>query len=71
MTLGERIRMLRESRGLTKKSLATAVGVAPSAVVAWEKGEYEPSKVSQEALAEAFDIDRKTLLFGPAEAANG
>lgn len=37
-TLGERIRMLRERKGLTQKALAERLGLNDSTVTAWERG---------------------------------
>jgi transcriptional regulator with XRE-family HTH domain len=36
--IGDRIRMLRERRGLSQVALARKLGLNPSTVVAWERG---------------------------------
>ncbi|CAD5244852.1 helix-turn-helix transcriptional regulator [Thermococcus camini] len=38
-----RLRELRESRGLTQEELAKALGVTRQTVIAIEKGKYDPS----------------------------
>lgn len=38
-TMGERIRMLRQARGLSQSQLADRVGVTPGAVSHWELGQ--------------------------------
>ena len=36
------IKALREAAGLTQFELAVKVGVTPTSVSAWERGQYEP-----------------------------
>ena len=42
MSIGENIKSLRESRGLTQAQLGDAVGVSDKAVSTWESGKREP-----------------------------
>tara|TARA_R110000744_G_scaffold266431_1_gene380452 strand:- start:593 stop:1678 length:1086 start_codon:yes stop_codon:yes gene_type:complete len=39
---GDRLRVARQRRALTKKSLAEQIGVAPRAITGWEADEYPP-----------------------------
>ena len=42
--LGQRIVAFRRLRGLTQKELARRLGVDPSTIASWERGEHEPSR---------------------------
>jgi len=42
-TLGQRISAFRRLRGLTQKDLARRLGVDPSTVANWERGEHRPT----------------------------
>lgn len=42
MTIGDRIRMARESVGMTQAELAERLGVEPPSVSRWESGGYSP-----------------------------
>ena len=42
--LGERIREYRRIRGLTQKKLAEQLGVDPTTLAGWERGEYRPTQ---------------------------
>jgi DNA-binding transcriptional regulator YiaG len=48
-------RRLRVDAGLTVAQLATAIGVAPASVSAWEAGERAPQGVHRSAYAEALE----------------
>ena len=57
MTMGEYIKQLRESKGLTQKELGQLVGVNTAAVNKWEKGRVVNIKrETVEKLAKVFDI---------------
>jgi len=43
-TLGQKIVAFRRRRGLTQKDLAWRLGVDPSTIASWERGEQRPSK---------------------------
>lgn len=64
MSVGENIKALRESRGLTQAQLADIVGVSDKAVSTWESGKREPRMGVVERLAAYFNVDKSTLLFG-------
>lgn len=42
--LGERIREYRRVHGFSQKKLARLVGINPTTIGAWEKGEHQPIK---------------------------
>jgi transcriptional regulator with XRE-family HTH domain len=54
--LGERVRLLREEQGLTKKQLADAIGVDPSRLSRIESGVGAPTFDQYFALADALHI---------------
>lgn len=57
MTMGEYIKQLRESKGMTQKELGERVGVNTAAVNKWEKGRVVNIKRETiEKLAKVFDI---------------
>lgn len=56
MSLGERLRELRERAGLTQQSLATAAGLSISAVVKIEASRADPSWTTVQALARALGV---------------
>ena len=56
MTIGEKIKELREANGLQKKQLTEKIGVNHNAVAAWERGEYEPSVFNCILLADVFGV---------------
>lgn len=62
MTIGENIRSLRESRGLTQAQVGDAVGVSDKAVSAWETGKREPRIGTVEKLAEFLGVAVSALL---------
>jgi len=50
------IKVLRDARGLTQFDLAVRVGVTPTAVSAWERGQYEPRASQLRKLAEVLGV---------------
>jgi len=50
------IRELRVAAKLTQLELANAIGVTPSAVYKWERGQTEPSATNLRDLAAAMDV---------------
>ncbi|MGB3328673.1 MAG: helix-turn-helix transcriptional regulator [Thermomicrobiales bacterium] len=50
------IRELRIDAGLTQLELANAIGVTPSAVYKWERGQTEPSATNLRDLAAALKV---------------
>ena len=68
MTVGERLRRLREEAGFTQKGLAEALGVESNTVWRWEndKAEYTVSTLIR--IAEALAIEPSVLLYDAPEA---
>src|ERR1700751_2621082 len=62
MTLGQRLRHLRRSRGLTLAELGERVGRAPSALSLLENGRREPKLSLIEALAAALSVPAGGLM---------
>jgi SOS-response transcriptional repressor LexA len=56
MTLGNRIKQLRENKGWNKKELASRVGVVPSNITGWENNEYGPNPTQRAKLCDVFGI---------------
>jgi transcriptional regulator with XRE-family HTH domain len=64
--MGERIRVLRESKGLTQEQLAAQLGVTKGAVHQWEKDLTKNIKnVTFLALSQVLGTTQEYLLFGP------
>lgn len=63
MTIGERIKMLRKTRGMNAETLAEKLGVAASTIYRYEKGEI--MKVSIESIppiAQALGVSPAALM---------
>lgn len=70
-TMGDRIRQLREARGMTQAQLAKACGVTGSAVSQWETAMTENIKLPVFlALCEALATDPHYLVFGASRSAD-
>ena len=61
MTLGERIRALRQGRGMSQEALAEALGVSRQAVSKWEKSLSYPDTENLLSLAELFGVSADEL----------
>ena len=57
MTVGEKIRLARRSRGLTQKEVADKCGMADSAIRKYESGKVIPKVKTLLRIAEALDCD--------------
>ena len=65
-TMGDRIKTLRQARGLTQDKLGDLVGVSKSAVSQWEGGSVANIKLPTFLrLLEALQTDAEYLIFGP------
>lgn len=62
MTLGERLRALRESRGQTQDEVGAAVGRTGKAVWAWENDLNAPRMGAIELLAQHFNVTKSYLM---------
>lgn len=57
----------RRGRRVTQSDVAAAVGVTPTTVARWERGEKEPPLDTIVKLAAALEVDPGALAFGSAE----
>ena len=64
MTIGERIKEIREEVGLTQEELGNRLGVTGVTIMRYEKGTRQPRIEQLEAIAEALDVSVTSLLFG-------
>jgi transcriptional regulator with XRE-family HTH domain len=55
--LKDALRLLRESRGMTQRRIADALGVTPSVVSAWETGSRQPSIRRLGQIADLMGLD--------------
>ena len=63
MTFAEKLRELRNGRGLAQKDLAEQVGVTQAAIAHWESGAKIPAFDSVQALCRALGV-RCTIFDG-------
>ncbi len=57
MSLENRLRQIRQERGLTQENLALSVGVTRQSIIAVEKGKFVPSVRLALELARALNVD--------------
>lgn len=60
--IGKKIRSIRESRGLTQKDLAKAIGVSNSRISNWEQGINRPDADILTALCRELHVSADELL---------
>ena len=65
--IGERLRKLRKSAGLTQEELAERVDVHLNTISRWENGVDVPKTFKLKRLAEALHVSETELLNGPAD----
>ena len=66
-TLGQNMRLLRRTKGMTQEMLAEMVGVSGSYVGYLERGSKSPSLKLLAEVAEALGVDPSLLLTSPEE----
>jgi len=66
-TIGERIAVLRKSKGFTQEELASAIGVSAQSVSKWETGTTMPDILLLPVLADLFDVTVDALFGRTAE----
>ncbi len=59
---GEKLKELRQEKGLTQKQLANLIGNAQSAIVYWESNKQEPTISALKKLCKFFDVSADYLL---------
>lgn len=62
MELCDRIKELRQSRGMTQQQLADRLGVSKQAVSHWEGGRQSISRSSLELLCDIFNVEMDYLM---------
>ena len=62
MDIGDKIKELRKSRGLSQSALAKEIGVSQQVFVWWENGKHEPKASYIAELANFFDVTSDYLL---------
>lgn len=61
VTIGEKIKELREAKGLNQRELADLIGVDPSVISNWERREFDPRVFSCILLADVFGVSLDEL----------
>ena len=61
--IGEKIRTMRLSRGMTQEELADAIDVSPSAIAMYEAGRRRPKEDVAEALADTFNVPKWSIYY--------
>ena len=69
--LGENIKVLRKSKGLTQEELAIRLNVVRQTVSKWEKGYSVPDAELLQRLADVLEVDVKQLLGANIDAQEG
>lgn len=59
---GDRLKSLRNNRGLSQMDFAKQIGISKSAVNMYERGEREPSFEILETIADYFNVDLDYLI---------
>ena len=62
LTLGQRLRLIRQKRGLTQKAVAEMLGIRPPSLCAYEKGQSEPNVATLCWYARYFNVTADWLL---------
>jgi len=62
-TLGEKIVCYRQLKGMTQKELSRQLGIDPSTLACWERGNREPSGACRERLISFLD----SLILPPSQ----
>lgn len=62
MTIGDRIKLHRERRGMTLGELADEVGVSDSTIKFWESGRSDPSLINAISVADVFNLSLDCLV---------
>lgn len=60
----ENLKKLRLEKGYSQATLAEMIGVSQNAIYNWENGKREPRTDQREKLAQLFQIEEVTLMYG-------
>ncbi|WP_461832559.1 helix-turn-helix domain-containing protein [Aquifex sp.] len=66
--VGERIRKVREEKGLSVDEFAKAIGISPKKLEEFEKGISRPCDATLVFIAKRFNVDYRWLALGEREA---
>ena len=69
MSIGKRIKLLRENEGLNQVNLGKIIGVSDKAVSAWETDKKIPRMGKLQALADYFGVPKSYIIDGDQDAA--
>lgn len=61
-TIGERIKIMRQSRNMSQVELAERINLKRSTIGMYERGEREPDLDTIEALADVFNVPMSALI---------
>lgn len=70
MTIGDRLKQARKSRGYTQDSLADALGVSRGVITNIEHGKAEPQRLVVRAICSTLHISEHWLLTGDGQMSN-
>ena len=70
MNIGENIKYIRKSKGLTQRELAEKIGVTDSAITRYEKGDREPNIETLNKIATALEVTINDLIKNEEKASN-
>lgn len=62
MNIGESIKNIRKSKGITQKELAERIGITDSAITKYEKGDREPGWETLYKIADVLEVSINDLL---------
>lgn len=62
MNFGERMRLLRTTKGLTQDEIAKRVGIKQPCVAQYERGSKQPTIPTAKAIAEALGVSIEELI---------
>lgn len=62
MSVSEKIRLIREAKGLTQEQVAEKIGISPSVYGDIERGENDPKLSKLQKIAKAFEIELSELV---------
>ena len=62
MTFGERLKFLRENKKMYQSELADKLGLAPSTISMYERGDRDPDTSTLTKIAEIFNVSTDYLL---------
>ena len=61
--IGEMIRTMRMSRGMSQKDLADATGISQTIISMYERGERRPKDSTAEILADVFNVPKWSIYY--------